>query len=446
MTAGGITANQNVSISSPLTVGAPQSWTPAAGTTLTVGAIHTIISDLTLNGAGNTTITGSVDGGGAANSEGAPAGRIIQAGPGLLTFTSAASCADTIMFHGGTLVAGHDGPQLQRRHRSRRPPAPSRQQQHGLRRHAGLQPLGLRRLDPQRRHLAGRRRRPHPGHRRDLRRQRYPGQRRHGRPQLQPAGPQRAQCRDALQYAHHQRHGADDDRRPDRGERRFRQKRPGVAHLYGVGEQLLRTDDRQRRHAARHGRQHPHARRPGQQRRRRLQSERRRHAAGSGVRQRFVHQDRHRRADPRRPQPVRGPDRHQRRHAAAGGAGDRRRLDRQLHHEWFSRLRDRRWDADYRSQRLRQQRHHAGERNVPCRPARLRVYRVQPVHRRSAPQSQYVEHLGVGPMGQFAVFAGLRQPHARQRTAGLHQPRRFRLVLYRRLRQPQRHLDRDLGQ
>ena len=72
VTAGGITANQSVTINSPLTVGAPQAWTVAPGKNLTAWSIHTVISDLTLNGAGSTIITGSVDGGGAANLEGAP--------------------------------------------------------------------------------------------------------------------------------------------------------------------------------------------------------------------------------------------------------------------------------------------------------------------------------------------------------------------------------------
>ena len=44
----------------------------AAGKNLAVWSIHTVISDLTLNGAGSTTITGIVDGGGRANLEGAP--------------------------------------------------------------------------------------------------------------------------------------------------------------------------------------------------------------------------------------------------------------------------------------------------------------------------------------------------------------------------------------
>ena len=40
---------------------------------------------------------------------GRPAGRIIQNGPGSLTFTSAASCADTIVYNGGTLSLNMTG-------------------------------------------------------------------------------------------------------------------------------------------------------------------------------------------------------------------------------------------------------------------------------------------------------------------------------------------------
>ena len=54
----------------PVFIGGPQSWTVASGKTLTVsGALHTIISDLTFNGAGTTTISGPIDGGGVLNSQ-----------------------------------------------------------------------------------------------------------------------------------------------------------------------------------------------------------------------------------------------------------------------------------------------------------------------------------------------------------------------------------------
>jgi autotransporter-associated beta strand protein len=109
VTAGGITANDSVSITSPITVGAPQTWTVASGQTLTVGAIHTVISDLTFAGSGATTISGAVNGGGVLNSFGTPAGRLIVDGPGTLSFTAAASCADNIIFNGGTLTMAMTG-------------------------------------------------------------------------------------------------------------------------------------------------------------------------------------------------------------------------------------------------------------------------------------------------------------------------------------------------
>lgn len=53
VTAGGISANESVTIGSPVTIGAPQTWTTAAGKTLTVnGNVSTIISTLTIAGAG----------------------------------------------------------------------------------------------------------------------------------------------------------------------------------------------------------------------------------------------------------------------------------------------------------------------------------------------------------------------------------------------------------
>ena len=72
VTAGGIQANESVSFSSDVYIGGPQSWNVASGKTLTVtGPLHTIISDLTFSGAGTTTISGAIDGGGVINSQGA---------------------------------------------------------------------------------------------------------------------------------------------------------------------------------------------------------------------------------------------------------------------------------------------------------------------------------------------------------------------------------------
>ena len=70
VTVGGITAQESVTIDSPITIGGPQSWNVTSGKTLTVGAVHTVISDLTINGAGNTVISGAIDGGGVINTVG----------------------------------------------------------------------------------------------------------------------------------------------------------------------------------------------------------------------------------------------------------------------------------------------------------------------------------------------------------------------------------------
>ena len=47
VTAGGITANESVTINVPVTVGAPQTWTIDSGKSLAIGGdVHTIISPL----------------------------------------------------------------------------------------------------------------------------------------------------------------------------------------------------------------------------------------------------------------------------------------------------------------------------------------------------------------------------------------------------------------
>ena len=74
-----------------------------------MGSIHTIISDLTINSSGSVVITGTVNGGGAINTEGAAAGRLILGSSGSLTFTSAAACATDIVDYGGTLANSMTG-------------------------------------------------------------------------------------------------------------------------------------------------------------------------------------------------------------------------------------------------------------------------------------------------------------------------------------------------
>ncbi|MGD0518637.1 MAG: C1 family peptidase, partial [Thermoguttaceae bacterium] len=88
VTAGGITTTQDVTISSPITVGAPQTWTIASGTTLNIdGALHTIINDLTIANEGTVYLNGGIDGGGVLNTYGAAPGNITKTGTGCLYIT-----------------------------------------------------------------------------------------------------------------------------------------------------------------------------------------------------------------------------------------------------------------------------------------------------------------------------------------------------------------------
>ncbi|MBN2024716.1 MAG: autotransporter-associated beta strand repeat-containing protein [Pirellulales bacterium] len=104
LTAGGLTADESLTINTPLYVGAPQSWNVAADKTLTVGAVHTVISDLTVTGAGDTTINGAIDGGGYANIHGgAKAGGLVKAGSGTLTLASTMNYDGNVTVSAGTL-------------------------------------------------------------------------------------------------------------------------------------------------------------------------------------------------------------------------------------------------------------------------------------------------------------------------------------------------------
>ena len=104
VTAGGITANNSFTINAPVTVGAPQTWTVAAGQTLTInGNVHTIISTLTVDGAGNTYVGGVIDGGGAINSTGAAAGNLVKNGAGTLSICGPSNYNSAITINAGTL-------------------------------------------------------------------------------------------------------------------------------------------------------------------------------------------------------------------------------------------------------------------------------------------------------------------------------------------------------
>ena len=103
ITSGGITTTNSVNFSTPIYIGGPQSWSVASGQTMTVtGPLHTIISNLTFSGAGTTTISGLIDGGGVINLQGgAKPGGLIQAGTGPVTITGTSAYAGDITANAG---------------------------------------------------------------------------------------------------------------------------------------------------------------------------------------------------------------------------------------------------------------------------------------------------------------------------------------------------------
>ncbi len=99
VTGGGITAHQTVAFNVPVTIGAPQTWTIDSGKSLTVGGIHTIISNLTINAAGNLYVNGAIDGGGVLNAGGATPGSITFSGAGSLYATGSGTVPVNLVYN-----------------------------------------------------------------------------------------------------------------------------------------------------------------------------------------------------------------------------------------------------------------------------------------------------------------------------------------------------------
>lgn len=113
VTGGGIVAQESVMINAPVTIGAPQTWSVAAGKTLTIANdVHTVISTLTIDGEGDTYIVGAIDGGGVINSLGAAAGDLVKNGTGVLTLAGANTYASDTTINAGTLILASTGSML----------------------------------------------------------------------------------------------------------------------------------------------------------------------------------------------------------------------------------------------------------------------------------------------------------------------------------------------
>ncbi len=95
ITAGGITAHENVTIRTPLLVGAPQQWQVAAEKMLELhGPLNTHINLLTVGGEGDTRLLGPLEG----------KGPLIKTGPGRLTVAAGGSHHGIITIQQGTLA------------------------------------------------------------------------------------------------------------------------------------------------------------------------------------------------------------------------------------------------------------------------------------------------------------------------------------------------------
>ena len=86
-------------------IGAPQTWTVTSGKTLSVNNdVHTVVSNLTIGGDGDTSISGTIDGGGILNVYGGAApGNLTKTGTGTLTLSGASNYSGDITVSSGTI-------------------------------------------------------------------------------------------------------------------------------------------------------------------------------------------------------------------------------------------------------------------------------------------------------------------------------------------------------
>ena len=114
VTTGGMAVNENVTMNTDIVVGGAQTWTVAAGKTLTVNAnVNTHISPLTINCIGDTVVNGAIR-----DVRGDPvwnglltssSGSVTKSGTGTLTFTGNNTYTGPTSIYSGTLKLDSGG-------------------------------------------------------------------------------------------------------------------------------------------------------------------------------------------------------------------------------------------------------------------------------------------------------------------------------------------------